>query len=73
MQGTEKPERSSSDEGKRKSSLLCLLGSQDECPICLDTFDLIRKVPMMICLNQHSSCDQCLKDVYSKKKCPVCS
>ena len=26
----------------------------------------------MICLNQHSACETCLKDVYSKKKCPVC-
>lgn len=28
---------------------------------------------MMVCYNQHSSCPQCLDDVYKRKKCVVCS
>lgn len=49
-----------------------MMVSQSECPICLEDYDLLRVVPMMICYNQHSVCAKCLATVYVKRTCPTC-
>lgn len=55
----------------RREIISSILQQQMECPICLDNFDLLTKVPYMVCFNQHSLCASCLP-LFSHTLCPIC-
>jgi hypothetical protein len=42
------------------------------CGICTETYDETR-LPMMVCMNQHTYCSECIRDLWNKgyKRCPL--
>lgn len=52
------------------SSILSLQGI---CNICFNTYDLDNSKPLLICLNDHSVCKQCLLAIKNNRlRCPFC-
>ena len=47
------------------------INGQTTCEICTLSFDLTKKLPMVLCLNQHCICKTCLEDL-KDHKCPSC-
>jgi hypothetical protein len=40
-----------------------------KCPICRQGYNLGSRQPLMVCLNQHTVCEECLPTVLKTKKC----